>query len=168
MNTYFNRTFIDSLKGFLERTGIDLEENSRYFNPETETWSYITCSLNTDPYTLINIYDSNKSDVYIPNWMTDMGFGFNLIKIYLDIKPGDNTYRLIKRHTNTNNAESIEIEYHIENPTGIKNEDNSPATSMSLTMVAYDIAKNIISQYRYSMSKGNKQQRKLLDIREML
>ena len=35
-------------------------------------------------------------------------------------------------------------------------------------MVAYDIARNIISQYEYSMSKGNKQQKKLLDIREML
>lgn len=168
MNSYLNKTFTNSLKGFLEGKNIELEENSRYFNPETETWSYITCSLDTDPYTLINIYDSNKSDVYIPDWMKDSGFGFILIKIYLDIKPGDNTYRLIKKHTNTNNTESIEIEYHIENPTGIKNEDNSQATSISLTMVAYDIARNIVSQYEYSTSKVNKQQKKPLDIREML
>lgn len=164
-----NKTFIDSLRGFLERTNIELEENSRYFNPQTETWSYITCSLNANPYTMIDITDSNKSDVFIPDWMKDTRFEFNLIKIYLDITPGKETYRIIKRSaTEPSETSGLEVEYHIENPTGIKNEDNSQASSMSLIVVAYDIARNIISQYRYNMSKGNKQQRKPLDIREML
>lgn len=169
MNINLTKTFIDSLRGFLEGTNIELEENSRYFNPQTEIWSYITCSLNANPYTMIDITDSNKSDVFIPDWMRDTRFEFNLIKIYLDITPGKETYRIIKRlATEPSETSGLEVEYHIENPTGIKNEDNSQASSMSLIIVAHDIARNIINQYRYSISKGNKQQRKPLDIREML
>ena len=97
MNINLTKTFIDSLRGFLEGTNIELEENSRYFNPQTETWSYITCSLNANPYTMIDITDSNKSDVFIPDWMKDTRFEFSLIKIYLDITPGKETYRIIKR-----------------------------------------------------------------------
>lgn len=41
----------------------------------------------------------------------------------------------IKNGINFNEIDSLE--YHIENPTGIKNEDNSQASSMSLIIVAH-------------------------------
>ena len=69
------------------------------------------------------------------DWFEDPGFGFRLIRIYLDVIPetGSKRYRTVMNN-------GVTVEYHIERP-----QDNniSKETSLSLDMAAYDIIKNI-------------------------
>ena len=133
-NNSINKIFLKDLKNYINKSGqhITVQENSNQSNIFDDLRSNITYILNTNPNTMIKIISDGPQEM---DWFEDPGFGFRLIRIYLDVIPetGSKRYRTVMNN-------GLTVEYHIERP-----QDNniSKETSLSLDMAAYDIIKNI-------------------------
>lgn len=129
-----NKIFLKDLKNYINKAGqhITVQENSNQSDIFDDLRSNITYILNTNPNTMIKIISDGPQEM---DWFEDPGFGFRLIRIYLDVIPetGSKRYRTVMNN-------GVTVEYHIERP-----QDNniSKETSLSLDMAAYDIIKNI-------------------------
>lgn len=134
-----SKVFLKDLKNYINKAGLEgqlqVEENINQNN--WESWddqsnqSNITYIINTNPNTIIKIIGDGPQEM---DWFEDPGFGFRLIRIYLDINPetGSKRYRTVMNN-------GLIVEYHIERP----QDNNFEETSLSLDMAAYDIIKNI-------------------------
>ena len=130
-----NKIFLKDLKNHINKSGLggQLVVNENISQKEQFIWddqSSTTYTLNTDPTTFIKIIGDRPQEM---DWFEDPGFGFRIIKIYLDVIPGNKRYRTV-----WNNG--LIVEYHIERPQN----DDQRETSLSLDMVASDIIKTIL------------------------
>ena len=135
-----NKIFLKDLKNHINKSGLGgqlkVEEspnqNSQFTWDDGSNQSNITYTLNTNPNTMIKIISDGPQEM---DWFEDPGFGFRLIRIYLDVIPetGSKRYRTVMNN-------GLIVEYHIERP----QDNNMDATSLSLDMAAYDIIKNIL------------------------
>lgn len=135
-----NKIFLKDLKNYINKSGLGgqlkVEENPSQNNwdswDDNGSQSNITYTLNTNPNTMIKIISDGPQEM---DWFEDPGFGFRLIRIYLDINPetGSKRYRTVMNN-------GLIVEYHIERPQDNKFEK----TSLSLDMAAYDIIKMIL------------------------
>lgn len=142
-NNSINKIFLKDLKNYINKAGLEgqlqVEErhamNSWDWDDE-EDQSRTTYIINTDPTTMIKIIDDRPQEM---DWFEDPGFGFRLIRIYLDVIPGNKRYRTVMNN-------GLKVEYHIERP---QDNDDSRETDipretlLSLDMAASDIIKNI-------------------------
>ena len=132
-----NKIFLKDLKNYINKAGLkeqlqieeNISQNRQFTWDDSDNQSSTTYSLNTNPTTMIKIMDDGPQEM---DWFEDPGFGFRLIRIYLDVMPGNKRYRTVMNN-------SLMVEYHIERP----QDNNMDATSLSLDMVASDIIKNI-------------------------
>lgn len=126
-----NKIFLKDLKNYINKSGqhITVQENSNQSDIFDDLRSNITYTINTNPNTMIKIISDMPQEM---DWFEDPGFGFRLIRIYLDVIPGNKRYRTVMNN-------GLIVEYHIERP----QDNNINATSLSLDMAAYDIIKNI-------------------------
>lgn len=138
-NNSINKIFLKDLKNYINKAGLggQLQVEESLVMHDESSWddegdqSSIIYSLNTNPNTMIKIIGDRPQEM---DWFEDPGFGFRLIRIYLDVIPGNKRYRTVMNN-------GLIVEYHIERP-----QDNniSRETSLSLDMVASDIIKNIL------------------------
>lgn len=134
-----NKIFIKDLKNYINKSGqhITVQESPVMYDGNNQSnifddlRSNITYTLNTNPNTMIKIIGDRPQEM---DWFEDPGFGFRLIRIYLDVIPGNKRYRTVMNN-------GLTVEYHIERP-----QDNniSKETSLSLDMIASGIIKNIL------------------------
>lgn len=137
-NNSINKIFLKDLKNYINKAGLggqlQVEENisqNNWNSWDDEGYQSSTIySLNTNPNTMIKIIGDRPQEM---DWFEDPGFGFRLIRIYLDVIPGNKRYRTVMNN-------GLIVEYHIERPQN----NNMDATSLSLDMVASDIIKNIL------------------------
>lgn len=134
-----NKIFLKDLKNYINKAGLggqlQVEESINQNNwsswDDSDDQSSTIYSLNTNPNTMIKIMGDGPQEM---DWFEDPGFGFRLIRIYLDVVPGNKRYRTVMNN-------GLIVEYHIERP-----QDNniSKETSLSLDMAASDIIKMIL------------------------
>lgn len=141
-----NKIFLKDLKNYINKSGLGgqlkVEENINQNNwnswdDSDDLRSNITYTLNTNPNTMIKIISDGPQEM---DWFEDPGFGFRLIRIYLDIIPetGSKRYRTVMNN-------GLIVEYHIERPQDLVNMTSiSKETLLSLDMAAYDIIKMIL------------------------
>ena len=137
-NNSINKIFLKDLKNYINKAGLggQLQVEESLVMHDENSWddegdqSSIIYSLNTNPNTMIKIIGDRPQEM---DWFEDPGFGFRLIRIYLDVIPGNKRYRTVMNN-------GLIVEYHIERP----QDNNMDATSLSLDMVASDIIKNIL------------------------
>lgn len=137
-NNSINKIFLKDLKNYINKAGLggQLQVEESLVMHDENSWddegdqSSIIYSLNTNPNTMIKIISDRPQEM---DWFEDPGFGFRLIRIYLDVIPGNKRYRTVMNN-------GLIVEYHIERPQN----NNMDATSLSLDMVASDIIKNIL------------------------
>lgn len=137
-NNSINKIFLKDLKNYINKAGLggQLQVKERLVMHDENSWddegdqSSIIYSINTNPNTMIKIIGDRPQEM---DWFEDPGFGFRLIRIYLDVIPGNKRYRTVMNN-------GLIVEYHIERPQN----NNMDATSLSLDMVASDIIKNIL------------------------
>ena len=137
-NNSINKIFLKDLKNYINKAGLggQLQVEESLVMHDENSWddegdqSSIIYSLNTNPNTMIKIIGDRPQEM---DWFEDPGFGFRLIRIYLDVIPGNKRYRTVMNN-------GLIVEYHIERPQN----NNMDATSLSLDMVASDIIKNIL------------------------
>lgn len=137
-NNSINKIFLKDLKNYINKAGLEgqlqVEESISQNNwsswDDSDDQSSTIYSINTNPNTMIKIIGDGPQEM---DWFEDPGFGFRLIRIYLDVIPGNKRYRTVMNN-------GLIVEYHIERP-----QDNniSKETSLSLDMTASDIIKNI-------------------------
>ena len=137
-----NKIFLKDLKNHINKSGLGgqlkVEENINQNNwnswDDSDDQSSTIYSINTNPNTMIKIMGDGPQEM---DWFEDPGFGFRLIRIYLDVIPGNKRYRTIMNN-------GLIVEYHIERPQDLVNMTSiSKETLLSLDMAAYDIIKNI-------------------------
>ena len=140
-NNSINKIFLKDLKNYINKSGqhITVQENSNQSDIFDDLRSNITYILNTNPNTMIKIISDGPQEM---DWFEDPGFGFRLIRIYLDVIPetGSKRYRTVMNN-------GLTVEYHIERPQDnniSKETDISRETSLSLDMAASDIIKMIL------------------------
>lgn len=134
-----NKIFLKDLKNYINKAGLggQLQVEESLVMHDENSWddegyqSSIIYSINTNPNTMIKIISDRPQEM---DWFEDPGFGFRLIRIYLDVIPGNKRYRTVMNN-------GLIVEYHIERP---QDNDVSRETSLSLDMVASDIIKNIL------------------------
>ena len=137
-NNSINKIFLKDLKNYINKAGLggQLQVEESLVMHDESSWddegdqSSIIYSINTNPNTMIKIIGDRPQEM---DWFEDPGFGFRLIRIYLDVIPGNKRYRTVMNN-------GLIVEYHIERPQN----NNMDATSLSLDMVASDIIKNIL------------------------
>ena len=137
-NNSINKIFLKDLKNYINKAGLggQLQVKESLVMHDENSWddegeqSSIIYSINTNPNTMIKIIGDRPQEM---DWFEDPGFGFRLIRIYLDVIPGNKRYRTVMNN-------GLIVEYHIERPQN----NNMDATSLSLDMVASDIIKNIL------------------------
>lgn len=137
-NNSINKIFLKDLKNYINKAGLggQLKVEESLVMHDKNSWddegdqSSIIYSLNTNPNTMIKIIGDRPQEM---DWFEDPGFGFRLIRIYLDVIPGNKRYRTVMNN-------GLIVEYHIERP----QDNNMDATSLSLDMIASDIIKNIL------------------------
>lgn len=137
-NNSINKIFLKDLKNYINKAGLggQLKVEESLVMHDKNSWddsddqSSIIYSLNTNPNTMIKIIGDGPQEM---DWFEDPGFGFRLIRIYLDVIPGNKRYRTVMNN-------GLIVEYHIERP----QDNNMDATSLSLDMIASDIIKNIL------------------------
>ena len=137
-NNSINKIFLKDLKNYINKAGLggQLQVEESLVMHDGNSWddegyqSSIIYSINTNPNTMIKIISDRPQEM---DWFEDPGFGFRLIRIYLDVIPGNKRYRTVMNN-------GLIVEYHIERP----QDNNMDATSLSLDMVASDIIKNIL------------------------
>lgn len=137
-NNSINKIFLKDLKNHINKAGLggQLQVEESLVMHDESSWddegdqSSIIYSINTNPNTMIKIIGDRPQEM---DWFEDPGFGFRLIRIYLDVIPGNKRYRTVMNN-------GLIVEYHIERP----QDNNMDATSLSLDMVASDIIKNIL------------------------
>lgn len=135
-NNSINKIFLKDLKNYINKAGLggqlQVEENisqNNWSSWDDDGQSSTIYSINTNPNTMIKIIGDRPQEM---DWFEDPGFGFRLIRVYLDIIPGNKRYRTVMNN-------GLIVEYHIERP----QDNNMDETSLSLDMVASDIIKNI-------------------------
>lgn len=136
-NNSINKIFLKDLKNHINKAGLggQLQVEESLVMHDESSWddegdqSSIIYSINTNPNTMIKIIGDRPQEM---DWFEDPGFGFRLIRIYLDVIPGNKRYRTVMNN-------GLIVEYHIERP----QDNNMDATSLSLDMTASDIIKNI-------------------------